>query len=100
VPLLTDFIANPADRLLMELVASSALFAHVWLAPPGVPADRVAALRDAFAKTMNDPDLIAQMKQRGADFDYISWRQLHEAVEKQTKVDQKSIERLRVILDL
>jgi tripartite-type tricarboxylate transporter receptor subunit TctC len=100
VPLLTDFISDPADRLLMELVASSALFAHVWLAPPGVPADRVAALREAFAKTMNDPDLIAQMKQRGADFDYISWKQLHDSVEKQKKVDKKSIERLRAILDL
>jgi tripartite-type tricarboxylate transporter receptor subunit TctC len=100
VPLLTDFIANPADRLLMELVASSALFAHVWLAPPGVPADRVAALREAFAKTMNDPELIAQMKQRHADFDYISWQQLRDAVEKQAKVDHKSIERLRAILDL
>lgn len=100
VPLLTDFISNPADRLLMELVASSALFAHVWLAPPGVPAERVAALREAFAKTMNDPDLIAQMKQRHTDFDYISWRQLRDAVEKQAKVDQTSIDRLRAILDL
>jgi tripartite-type tricarboxylate transporter receptor subunit TctC len=100
VPLLTEFITNPADRLLMEMVASSALFAHVWLAPPGVPADRVTALREAFAKTMNDPDLTAQMKQRGADFDYISWKQLHDSVEKQKKVDKKSIERLRAILDL
>jgi hypothetical protein len=40
------------------------------------------------------------MKQRHADFDYISWQQLHDAVEKQAKVDQKSIERLRAILDL
>ena len=100
VPLLTEFISNPADRMLMELVASSALFAHVWLAPPGVPPDRVTALREAFAKTMNDPDLVAQMKKRGADFDYISWKQLRDSVEKQKKVDKKSIERLRAILDL
>jgi tripartite-type tricarboxylate transporter receptor subunit TctC len=100
VPLLTDFISNPADRLLMELVASSALFAHVWLAPPGVPADRIAALREAFDKTMNDPDLVEQMKKRGADFDHITWKQLHDAVEKQKKVDKKSVGRLRAILDL
>jgi tripartite-type tricarboxylate transporter receptor subunit TctC len=100
VPLMTELVTNPADRLLMEVVASSALFAHVWLAPPGVPADRVAALRAAFAKTMNDPELIAQMKKRKADFDHITWRQLHEAVDKQLKVDKKSIERLRAILDL
>jgi tripartite-type tricarboxylate transporter receptor subunit TctC len=100
VPLLTDFIANPADRLLMEVVASTALFAHVWLAPPGVPADRVGALREAFAKTLNDPELIAQMKKRGADLDFISSRQLHEALDKQQAVDKKSIARLRAILDL
>lgn len=100
VPLMTELVTNPADRLLMEVVASSALFAHVWLAPPGVPADRVAALREAFAKTMNDPELIAQMKKRRAEFDHITWRQLHDAVEKQMKVDKKSIERLRTILDL
>ena len=64
VPLLTEFISDPADRLLMEVVASTALFAHVWLAPPGVPAERVAALREAFAKTLKDPEMIAQMKKR------------------------------------
>ncbi len=100
VPLLSEFITDPADRLLMEVVASTALFAHAWLAPPGVPADRVAALREAFAKTMNDPELIEQMKKRQAEFDFISWRQLHDAVDKQMKVDKRSIERLRAILEL
>jgi tripartite-type tricarboxylate transporter receptor subunit TctC len=100
VPLLTEFISEPADRLLMGVVASTALFAHIWLAPPGVPADRVGALREAFAKTLNDPELIAQMKKRGADLNFISWRQLHESVDKQQTVDKKSIERLRAILDL
>jgi tripartite-type tricarboxylate transporter receptor subunit TctC len=100
VPLLTDFISDPADRLLMEVVASTALFAHIWLAPPGVPADRVGALREAFAKTLSDPELIAQMKKRGADLDLISWRQLHDSVDKQQTVDKKSIDRLRAILDL
>jgi tripartite-type tricarboxylate transporter receptor subunit TctC len=100
VPLLTDFIRDPADKLLMEVVASTALFAHVWLTPPGVPAERVAALREAFEKTLNDPELIASMKKRDAELDYISGRQLHDAVDKQMKVDKRSIERLRAILDL
>jgi hypothetical protein len=100
VPLLSEFVTDPADKLLMEVVASTALFAHAWLAPPGVPADRVAALREAFAKTLNDPELIAVMKKRQAELDFISARQLHDAVDKQLKVDKKSIERLKAILDL
>jgi tripartite-type tricarboxylate transporter receptor subunit TctC len=99
VPLLSEFINDPADKLLMEVVASTALFAHVWLAPTGVPTDRVAALREAFAKTLNDPELIEQMKKRQAELDFISWRQLHDAVDKQMKVDQRSIDRLKAILD-
>ena len=63
-------------------------------------AERIAALRQAFAKTLTDPELIAQMKKRQAELDFISWQQLHESVEKQRKVDQKAVERLRTILDL
>lgn len=100
VPLLSEFITDPTDKALMEVVASTALFAHVWLAPPGVPADRVGALREAFAKALNDPELIAQMKKRQAELDFIPWRQLHDAVDKQMKVDKKSIERLKAILEL
>jgi tripartite-type tricarboxylate transporter receptor subunit TctC len=29
-------------------------------APPGIPADRAAVLKDAFNKVMNDPDLKAE----------------------------------------
>lgn len=100
VPLLTEFISDPADRLIMEIVASTALFGHVWLAPPGVPADRVAALREAFEKTLHDPELVAQMKKRSADLDFVSWQQLDAAVQKLLKVDKKSVERLRAILEL
>jgi tripartite-type tricarboxylate transporter receptor subunit TctC len=100
VPLLTDFVSDPGDKLIMEIVASTALFAHAWLAPPGVPADRVAALREAFARTLNDPEMIAQMKKRNAELDFISWKQLHEAVDKQRKADKNAVDRLRKILDL
>jgi tripartite-type tricarboxylate transporter receptor subunit TctC len=30
------------------------------VAPPGVPADRIKALRDAFEATMKDPDFLAE----------------------------------------
>jgi tripartite-type tricarboxylate transporter receptor subunit TctC len=100
VPLLTEFISNPNDRTIMEIVASTALFGHVWLAPPGAPADRVAALREAFAKSLNDPELIDQMNKRKAELNFVPWQQLEAAVQKLLKVDKKSVERLRAILDL
>ena len=41
------------------------------LAPPGVPADRVAALREAFHAAMNDPAFIAQ-----AEKDHLEIREI------------------------
>ena len=37
--------------------------------PPGVPADRVKIIRDAFNKTINDPELLAEAKKRRLDID-------------------------------
>jgi tripartite-type tricarboxylate transporter receptor subunit TctC len=38
---------------------------HAFFAPPGVPADRVEALRTAFQKAMNDKDLLAAADKAG-----------------------------------
>jgi tripartite-type tricarboxylate transporter receptor subunit TctC len=99
VPLLTEFIADPADRALMDIIDATAFFGHAWVAPPGVPADRVAALRDAFARTLKDPEVIAQIEKRKAELSIVSWQQQQQAVEKLFKVDRKAVERLRAILD-
>ena len=37
--------------------------------PPGVPADRVKIIRDAFNKTINDPALLAEAEKRRLDID-------------------------------
>jgi len=46
-----------------------------------VPADRVAALRDAFAKSFDDPKAIEEMKQRKMDRDPVSWQKQQETVQ-------------------
>jgi tripartite-type tricarboxylate transporter receptor subunit TctC len=42
------------------------------LAPPGVPADRVAALRTAFHAAMNDPAFIAQAEKENLEIREVS----------------------------
>jgi len=45
VPLAVDFATSPENRKIMELVYSSETFGRPYMLAPGVPADRVAALR-------------------------------------------------------
>jgi hypothetical protein len=63
VPLALDYAKTPADRQALELVISPTLMARPFVAPPEVPAERVAALREAFNATLNDPEYLADAAQ-------------------------------------
>src|SRR5262249_6225352 len=49
IPLALDFVKKDADRRVMELYLTQKTVARPVIAPPGVPAERLAALRQAFA---------------------------------------------------
>jgi tripartite-type tricarboxylate transporter receptor subunit TctC len=76
VPLAVDFATSPENRKIMELVYSSETFGRPYLMAPGVPADRVAALRKAFLETMKDAELLADAKRIGLAIDPISGEDL------------------------
>jgi tripartite-type tricarboxylate transporter receptor subunit TctC len=64
VPLALDFAKSPTEREMLELIVSPNLFSRPFTAAPGVPADRVQALRTAFNETMMDPDYLADAAAR------------------------------------
>ncbi len=59
VPRMVDLAKKDDDRTLLGLFASPSTIGRSVAAPPGVPADRVAALRKAFIAAINDPALRA-----------------------------------------
>ncbi len=59
-PTLLELAKNDEQRAAVRLISASADFARGFFAPPGVPADRVAALRKAFDETMVDPAFVAE----------------------------------------
>jgi tripartite-type tricarboxylate transporter receptor subunit TctC len=62
VPLVMDLPASPEDKAALKLIVSRNAIARPFAAPPGVPAERVAALRAAFDTTMKDPEFLAETK--------------------------------------
>ena len=60
VPVALDLAKTAGDRQVMEMVLGSNEFFRAFSAPPGVPPDRLAALRTAFAATMKDPDFVKE----------------------------------------
>ena len=59
---------NPQERQLIELVVSGTQFGRP-LATNAAPAERVAALRAAFAATMKDPEFLAEAKKLNFEVD-------------------------------
>src|SRR5260370_1233480 len=62
VPLAVDFATTAANRRVMDLIYSSETFGRPYMMAPGVPQERVAALRKAFMATMRDEELLAEAR--------------------------------------
>lgn len=100
VPLLKDIITDPQDKKVAELLGGNMVLGRAWLAPPGVPADRLAALRTAFAKAFADPEAIAGAKKRRMTWESVKWQDQQAAAERITNTDQALIDRMRTALGL
>ena len=76
VPVGTDLARNAADREALKLFFTRVAMGRPFVLPPGVPADRVEALRRAFGETMRDPAFLDDVKRAGLRVDYISGEEL------------------------
>ena len=72
VPLAVDLTDDPQKKAALKLIVSRQAIARPFAAPPGVPADRARALRDAFAATMKDPEFVAEAKKLSLDVEPVS----------------------------
>jgi tripartite-type tricarboxylate transporter receptor subunit TctC len=72
VPLADDLAKNTEQRQILDFIVASQVMARPFAAPPGIPADRKAALRAAFDETMKDPAFLADAQKVLADVDPVS----------------------------
>jgi tripartite-type tricarboxylate transporter receptor subunit TctC len=60
VPWVFDLAKTEEERQILTFWTAPNKMGRPFLAPPGLPADRAALLREAFAATLKDPDLRAE----------------------------------------
>jgi tripartite-type tricarboxylate transporter receptor subunit TctC len=60
VPLVTDFAKTDEQRQILKMIFARQVMGRPYLAPPNLPADRLATLRQAFMDTMTDRDFVAE----------------------------------------
>ncbi len=67
VPFLPDLVAGDDDRRFVEAACAPLAVGRPYMFPPGVPAERVAAMRKALADTFGDKAFIADAGRSGLD---------------------------------
>jgi tripartite-type tricarboxylate transporter receptor subunit TctC len=81
VPLIIDLAQTDEARAILRLIFARQVMAWPFLAPPGVPADRVEALRTAFMATMRDKDFLAEADKAGLEITPVSGVEIQRLVQ-------------------
>ena len=100
VPLVTELAKSDIERQAMRLVFSRAEYARPFFLPPGVPADRVAALRRAFDATAKDPAFVAEMASLKLDLSPMTGEEMQTLVNDLAGTPAVVIDRVRSALSV
>ncbi len=98
IPLAFDYAKTEDDRKVMDLFYSQLTFGRPYVLPPGVPADRVAALRKAFMAALQDKETLAEAEKMKLDVDALSGEQVQAAVAKAYAMPATIVERVKQAL--
>ena len=80
VPLVTELAEREENRQVFKLISAAPGLGRPYVAPPGVPVDRLAILRKAFEATMRDKAFLAEAEKLQLDIDAISAEEVTQLV--------------------
>jgi tripartite-type tricarboxylate transporter receptor subunit TctC len=99
VPTAIELIDDPDAKRMLTIYGAKFRTTYPFVLPPGVPADRVRALRDAFDAAMKDPQMIAEAKKYGIDVDPLPGSAIEAIMRDIDAAPQPLIDRLRKIIE-
>lgn len=100
VPVIVDKVKDPQDRAVLAFIFGSGVLGRAWTAPPGLPPERLAALRAAFDKALNDPEAVAAAKARNVEWEPVGWQELQKAAAAVAAAEDSVVERARRIMEV
>ena len=80
VPLIMDLAKTDEQRQIFKMIFARQTMGRPYAAPPGLPADRLAALRKAFMDTMPDKDFLDEAEQSKFEINPVSGQELEALV--------------------
>ena len=98
VPSVMEFVKQERHKQIFRFVLNASTLGRPFVAPPGIPEDRAAALRKAFEDTMKDPDYLAEMTAKKLDVGPISWQAIGALLKDFYATPQDVVDETRTII--
>jgi tripartite-type tricarboxylate transporter receptor subunit TctC len=99
-PFVMDYAKSEDDKRVLRLIFGWTIMGRPFLAPPGIPEDRKAALRKAFDETMKDPELLADAAKQHLEISPVTGAEIDRFLAGVYATPKPLIERAATILSL
>jgi tripartite-type tricarboxylate transporter receptor subunit TctC len=96
--MMDKYKTSEAARSLAKIILASGDFGRPIVTPPGVPADRLKILRDAFNKSVKDPALLAEAEKRRLEMDPTTSEELESLVKEVMTASPEVVEKMQKLL--
>jgi len=97
VPTILELTDNGKDRAVLGLIAGGSTIGRSIVGPPGIPADRAAALRRAFDAMVKDPEFLADARQRHLGVDPLSGAELQRIVAEVASAPEDVVAKMKAV---
>jgi tripartite-type tricarboxylate transporter receptor subunit TctC len=97
-PSIVELVSNPEDRQIIALVLGRMTLGRPFIAPPGVPEDRLALLRTAFRQAVEDPELRADAQRQRLAIDPTWGAEAEDVIKRLYQTPPQVVERTRRIV--
>ena len=97
VPTALELMTQPADRQLFEIGFIEQVMGRPFMLPPGVPADRVRLLRQAFDQTMIDREFLSDAEKERVEIAAVDGASINAALDRAYTAPTDVVERLRAL---
>ncbi|HEY4135815.1 MAG TPA: tripartite tricarboxylate transporter substrate-binding protein [Alphaproteobacteria bacterium] len=100
VPLVTVLAQNDEQRQAMNLLFARDVLGRPFLAPPALPADRLAALRAAFEAAVKSPALLADAERGKMEIELVTAKEVEDLIRQAYATPPAVVERIKEVMDV
>jgi tripartite-type tricarboxylate transporter receptor subunit TctC len=95
VPTALEVVRTPRDRQLFEIAFAEQVMGRPFVLPPGVPGDRIVALRSAFDATMKDSAFLDDARRQHAEIDPVGGEEINALLDRVYAAPPEVVARIR-----